>query len=193
MKKKIVVISILMIMIFNTLVPIVEAVQLITKANLINDHKIDTHLLYYNDQREEWRDIQCGYICYKEDGEKYPAYCIMPNTNGVDEEGSYTVTVDKLVNNKLIYNILINGYPYKTPAQLGVESKDDAYVATKLALKNALLDRDVTGFYKAADARGEKTLSAMFSIIEKGKNGNVTNKDARITINKVGSFKESGE
>ena len=98
-----------------------------------------------------------------------------------------------LWNNKLIYNILINGYPYKTPAQLGVESKDDAYVATKLALKNALLDRDVTGFYKAADARGEKTLSAMFSIIEKGKNGNVTNKEAKIAINKVGSFKESGE
>ena len=193
MKRKIVVISILVIMILNTLVPIVEAVQLITKANLINDHKIDTHLLYYNDQKEEWRDIQCGYICYKEDGEKYPAYCIMPNTNGVDEEGSYTVTINKLVNNKLVYNILINGYPYKTPAQLGVESKDDAYVATKLALKNALLDRDVTGFYKAADARGEKILSAMFSIIEKGKNGNAINKDAKISINKIEGFKESGE
>ena len=63
----------------------------------------------YNDQKEEWRDIQCGYICYKEGEEKYPAYCIMPNTNGVDEEGSYTVTINKLVNNKLIYNPVKDG------------------------------------------------------------------------------------
>ena len=151
MKKKIIIFSIILITLTNTLIPVVNAAQIITKANLINDHKINTHLLYYNDQREEWRDIQCGYICYKEDGEKYPAYCIMPNTNGVDEEGSYTVTIDKLIDNKLIYNVLINGYPYKTPSQLGLDTADDAYVATKLALKNALLDSDVTGFYKAAD------------------------------------------
>ena len=40
------------------------------KANLIYDHKLDTHIMYYNETREEWRDIQCGYICYKLDGEK---------------------------------------------------------------------------------------------------------------------------
>ena len=193
MKKKIIIFSIILITLTNTLIPVVNAAQIITKANLINDHKINTHLLYYNDQREEWRDIQCGYICYKEDGEKYPAYCIMPNTNGVDEEGSYTVTIDKLIDNKLIYNVLINGYPYKTPSQLGLDTADDAYVATKLALKNALLDRDVTGFYKAADTRGEKIMTAMFGIIQKGKNGNAGNKDANISINKVGTFKESGE
>ena len=193
MKKKIIIFSIILITLANTLMPVANAVQIITKANLINDHKIDTHLLYYNDQRKEWRDIQCGYICYKEAGEKYPAYCIMPNTNGVDEEGSYTVSIDKLIDNKLIYNVLINGYPYKTPSQLDVQTADDAYVATKLALKNALLDRDVTGFYKAVDARGEKIMSAMFDIIEKGKNGNAVNKDANISINKVGSLKESGD
>jgi len=190
MKKKIIIFSIILITLMNALMPVVHAVQIITKANLINDHKIDTHLLYFNEQRDEWRDIQCGYICYIDNGQKYPAYCIVPNTNGVDEEGSYTVTVNKLLNNKLIYNILINGYPYKTPAQLGVEAADDAYVATKLALKNALLDRDVTGFYKAADARGEKILAAMFNIIEKGKMGNSQNKDANIYINKVGEFVE---
>ena len=193
MKKKIIIFSIILITLTNTLIPVVNAAQIITKANLINDHKINTHLLYYNDQREEWRDIQCGYICYKEDGEKYPAYCIMPNTNGVDEEGSYTVTIDKLIDNKLIYNVLINGYPYKTPSQLGLDTADDAYVATKLALKNALLDRDVTGFYKAADTRGEKIMTAMFGIIQKGKNGIAGNKDANISINKVGNYKENGD
>lgn len=191
MKKRIITFFIILMTLANTLMPVAQAAQIITKANLINDHKINTHLLYYNDKKDQWRNIQCGYICYSFEGEKYPAYCIIPNTNGVDEEGAYTVTVDKLVNNTLIYNILINGYPYKTPSQLGVENADDAYVATKLALKNALLNRDVTGFYKAADEEGEKILKAMFEIIEKGKNGNKLNKDATISINSKGEFVEN--
>lgn len=190
MNRKIITFFIILITLANAIMPVAQATQIITKANLINDHKINTHLLYYNDKKDQWRDIQCGYICYSFEGEKYPAYCIVPNTNGVDEEGSYTVTVDKLVNNTLIYNILINGYPYKTPSQLGVENADDAYVATKLALKNALLNRDVTGFYKAEDAEGEKILKAMFEIIEKGKNGNKQNKDATISINSQNKFVE---
>lgn len=190
MNKKIIIFSIILITLINLLMPAVNGVQIITKANLINDHQINTHLLYYNDKKDQWRNIQCGYICYSFEGEKYPAYCIIPNTNGVDEEGAYTVTVDKLVNSILIYNILINGYPYKTPSQLGVETADDAYVATKLALKNALLNRDVIGFYKSVDEKGEKILKAMFEIIEKGKNGNKLNKDATISINSKGEFIE---
>ena len=191
MKKKTLIIAIILITIINTIIPVANAALVISEANLINDHKINTHLLYYNDQRQEWRDIQCGYICYKTDGEKFPAYCITPNTNGVDEEGSYTVTVNSLIDDKLIYNILINGYPYKTPSQLGVQTSDDAYVATKLALKNALLNRDVSDFYRATDARGEEILTAMFEIIKKGKAGNALNKETNLFINKVGEFIES--
>lgn len=191
MNRKIITFFIILITLANAIMPVAQATQIITKANLINDHKINTHLLYYNDKKDQWRNIQCGYICYSFEGEKYPAYCIIPNTNGVDEEGAYTVTVDKLVNNTLIYNILINGYPYKTPSQLGVKNADDAYVATKLALKNALLNRDVTGFYKAEDEEGEKILKAMFEIIEKGKNGNKLNKDATISINSKSEFVEN--
>ena len=51
---------------------------------------------------------------------------------------SKIVDIDDLLKDKLIYNTILNGYPYKTPAQLGVETNDDAYVATKLALKSVL-------------------------------------------------------
>jgi len=193
MKKKCVVLFTILITIINTLMPVVKAVSEITKANLINDHKIDSHIMYYNEGRKEWRDIQCNYICYMQDGEKYPAYCVTHGVNGVDEEGSYTVTINDLLKDKLVYNTIINGYPYKTPEQLGVESSDDAYVATKHAVNSVLLNRDVKTFYKPSDARGEKIINAIYEISEKGKVGQLGNKSAELVINKIGDLIENGE
>lgn len=191
-KKRSIVIFTILITIMNALVPLVNAVSELTKANLIYDHKLDTHIMYYNEDRQEWRKIQFGYIAYKEDGKRYPAYCITLGANGVDEEGAYTVTTDNLLTDKLLYNIVINGYPYKTIEQLGVETEDDAYVATKHAIKCVLLNRDVKSFYKAADARGEKIINAIYEISEKGKAGNAVYKEPAISINKVGDLKENG-
>ena len=190
--KKVIVIFTILITIMNTLMPVVNAVSEITKANLINDHKIESHIMYYNETREEWRNIQCNYICYKLDGEKYPAYCITHGVNGVDEEGSYTVTINDLLKDDLIYNTIINGYPYKTPAQLGLETADEAYVATKHAVNSVLLNRDVKKFYKAADEKGEAIINAIYEISEKGKAGKSSNKSAELSINKVGDLIESG-
>lgn len=192
MKRKILIITVILITIINTIMPAVNAVTLITKANLVKNHQIDSHIMYYNEEKEEWRNIQCGYICYKMDGEMYPAYCITHGVNGVDEEGSYTVTINDLLKDKLIYNTIINGYPYKTTAQLGVETNDDAYVATKHAVNSVLLGRDVRAFYKATDERGEKIINAIYNISEQGKKGNVSNTDANITVKKVGKMVESG-
>ena len=192
MKKKSVVIFTILITIINALMPVVNAVSELTKANLINDHKIDSHIMYYNEERKEWRNIQCNYICYKLDGEIYPAYCITHGVNGVDEEGSYTVSISDLLKDKLVYNTIINGYPYKTPGQLGVESADDAYVATKHAVNSVLLNRDVKTFYKAADERGEKIINAIYDISEKGKSGNLGYREAEVSINKIGGLVESG-
>lgn len=193
MKKKSLILTIIFITIINTILPVANAAQIITKANLTYDHKIDSHIQYYNQEREEWRDIQCGYICYKIDGQRYPAYCISHGLNGVDEEGPYAVTINDLLKDKLIYNTILNGYPYKTPAQLGVETADDAYVATKHAINTVLLNRDVKTFYKAADARGEKIIDAIYNISEKGKAGNKVNKAATLSVNKIGDLVEKGE
>lgn len=192
MKKKTLIIFIIIITIINTVLPVANAAQIITKASLIYDHKIDSHILYYNNSREEWRDIQCGYICYEIDGKKYPAYCITHGLNGVDEEGPYTVTVNDLLKDRLVYNTILNGYPYKTATQLGVETNDDAYVATKHAINSVLLDRDVKTYYKAADEKGKKIINAIYNISEKGKVGNEVNKDASLSVTKVGNLIEKG-
>lgn len=191
MRKKLLIIFIVLITIINTILPAVNAAQIITKADLTYDHKIDTHIMFYN--AGNWYNIKCGYICYKINGEKYPAYCISHGLHGVDEEGPYTVTINDLLKDKLIYNTILNGYPYKTPAQLGVATTDDAYVATKQAINSVLLNRDVKSFYKAADERGEKIINAIFEISEKGKKGNEINKDASLSVNKVGDLVEKEE
>ena len=52
MKKRIITFFIILMTLANTLMPVVQGAQIITKANLINDHKINTHLLYYNDKKD---------------------------------------------------------------------------------------------------------------------------------------------
>ena len=69
---------------------VVIAATEISKANLKNDHKITTNIQYKNADGT-WHDIICNYICYTNDGKKYPAYCIKHGVHGVDEEGAYTV------------------------------------------------------------------------------------------------------
>lgn len=192
-KKKAIIIAIILIMIINTLIPIVQATQIISKANLIQGHKINTHLKFKS-QDGNWYDIKCRYIYYKlNEKESYPAYCVTHGVHGVDEEGPYTVTINDLLKDKLVYNTILNGYPYKTPSQLGVENADDAYVATKHAINTVLLNRDVRKFYKASDTRGEKIIDAIYDISEKGKQGNEINKSASINISKVGNLTEKGE
>ena len=191
MKKKTLIIFIILITLINTILPVANAAQIITKANLINDHSIKTHIKQYN--AGDFYEVKCNYICYKIGENKYPAYCIAPGIHGVDEEGDYTVTVNDLLNDKLIYNTILNGYPYKTAAQLGVETNDDAYVATKLAIKSLLLDRDIKEHYKAMDEKGEKIIEAMYNIAENGKAGNAVNKEVLLSINKVGDLVEKGD
>lgn len=187
MNKKVIMILLIAITLLNSIAPSLNAAE-IEKANLINDHAIDTHIMYK--PNGEWTKIKGAYICYIKDGEKYPAYCISHGIHGVDEEGDYAVTINDLLKDKLIYNTILNGYPYKTPEQLGVATKDDAYIATKQAIYSVLLERDVKEFYKAADSQGENIIDAIYNISEKGKAGNSINQDANLKIKKVSDIKE---
>lgn len=188
MKRKIIITLILCIVLINNIIPVISKATEISKANLIYDHKIKTHIKFYKEN--SWHEIKGGYICYKIDGKKYPAYCVSHGLNGVDEEGDYTVTINGLLKEKEIYNTIINGYPYKTPEQLGVETDDDAYIATKQAVNSVVLNRDVKSFYKANDEKGEKIINAIYNISQKGKSGNVSNSEAKLKIQKIGDINE---
>lgn len=186
MKKKInKIIYILMIimLLMQCLATISLADTIISKAYLKNDHKITTNLQFKHEDGT-WHNVVCNYICYTNNGTKYPAYCIKHGVNGVDEEGPYTVQISKLLSDDKIWRTIINGYPYKTPAQLGVETADDAYVATKQAVNSVLLNRDVKSFYRGTNAKGKKIVNAIYNISQIGKNGTQTMQDANLKISK---------
>lgn len=175
------------IMLIQNLSAVVVATTEITKANLKKDHKITTNIQYFN-KDGTWHDIICNYICYEEEGKKYPAYCVKHGVNGVDEVGGYTVKISELLSDEKIWRTIVNGYPYKTPEQLGVETEDDAYVATKQAVNSVMLNRDVKSFYKGKNNKGKKIVDAIYRISEIGKNGTQTKHEADIKILKNGDL-----
>ena len=182
--KKIIYLIVCVIMILQSLSNVVMAATEISKANLKNDHSIKTNVQFKSSDGT-WHNLVCNYIAYTTNDKKYPAYCIKHGVHGVDEEGSYTVKISKLISDNKIWRTIINGYPYKTPAELGVESKDDAYLATKQAVYSVMLNRDVKNYYKGTNDKGKKVVKAIYNLSEIGKNGTQTMQDAKLKVEKV--------
>ncbi len=76
---------------------------------------------------------------------------------------------------------------------MGVETKEDAFVATKQAIYSILADRDVRGFYRGGDERGNKIVDAIERMVNEGRYGSRTPQNAIVTANKVGGFVQEGE
>lgn len=76
-------------------------------------------------------------IVYRaEDGKEYPAFCANPNRPGVEDISAkkYDVDADRLDSDPAVWGVITNGYPYKTPQELGVKTDYEAYYATKMAV-----------------------------------------------------------
>ena len=190
-KNKLIIIMLITIILLQNTLTISFAATEISSAKLINDHAIESHIKF--EKNGVWVDVRSNYICYVNNSEKYPAYCISHGLNGVDEEGNYTVNISKLLNNEKVWRTIVNGYPYVTASSLGVESNDDAYVATKQAVFSVMLNRDVKSFYKAKNERGKKIIDAIYKISEKGKNGTQKYKSANINMKQIGNINKLNE
>lgn len=139
-----------------------------------------------------WATIECDYICYQEGNTKKPAYCISHGKDGVEEVGNYSVDITKMLDDPKLYTTIINGFPYKTAKELGVENDYDAYMATKQAIYTVILGRNVRAEYRGINAAGNKIVDAIEAISNKGKNGTQKYSDAQVNISKVGTLTESG-
>ena len=73
---------------------------------------------------------------YDADGNKNPAFCVDPNKAGPGEyfAGKYDLNVAGAETNEKIAAIINNSIPYKTYQELGVNSEEEAYTATKAAI-----------------------------------------------------------
>lgn len=142
-----------------------------------------------------WYTIVASYVEYMApNGVKYPAYCLDNTKPGVgnsiigDLPEGYKVDVSKVLENNQVYTAVINGYPYKTPKDLGVEDKYDAYIATKQAVYSVLYNYDVDEHYKGVDTRGENIKKAIKNIVKIAREKTQTQKSALIRFEKVGEF-----
>ena len=145
--------------------------------------------------KNRWYTIVASYVEYTApNGVKYPAYCLDNTKPGVgnaiigDLPEGYTVDVSKVLENNNVYTAVINGYPYKTPKDLGVEDKYDAYIATKQAVYSVLYNYDVDEHYKGVDTRGENIKKAIKNIVKIAREKTQTQKSALVKFEKVGEF-----
>ncbi len=182
MNKKIL-ISIILIILVIGLVPI--------KSNAVIP--IDTAYVYANRKTEtllkcEGLDIYAHLAMYQKDGKEYPAYCLDRNLYGVEIGFSQNLTVNSLINNVQIWRVIINGYPYKTIKELGCDTEEEAYLATKQAIYSTILGRDVETAYTPIGESGERVLNAIKQIVNSAKNSNEVKVSSELTINQINSL-----
>ena len=164
----------------------------ISEANLQDKGDCGYHLQYWNADKNGWYYIITTFVTYQKDGVEYPAYCLNKEYPGVGEYDGYTVDIDAVLDNVQIWRTIINGYPYKTPAELGVENKYDAFVATKQAVYSILYGYDPATRYRGGDERGTKIANAVVNLVNIGRYGNQTPSDGTITMRTSGSLYEEG-
>ena len=146
---------------------------------------------YWNEEYQNWYYITYSRTYYTDDnGEKRIAYCNSPDLNGIGwipgEYEGYDTTVQGELNDDRVWRVFKNGYPYVSPEELGVETEDDAYIATKQAAYFVIRGRsenEVYDYFRAGEnpingqdldetrRRGEKVVDAIYNLVNIGNNG----------------------
>lgn len=122
------------------------------------------------------------YVQYDNEGVSYPAYCLDKTKQGAEGSG-YSVSVDKAITDVGLWRVLINGYPYKTIEELGVANKEEAFTATKQAVYCYIHGNQLADYQGIGEA-GQRTLNAMYQIINNAQNSTETKISNTIQINK---------
>lgn len=103
---------------------------------LQGDHECDSLLEYWMEDYQKWSYKIVWYVYYidKEEGKKYPAFCIQPEREGIGTGyETYDVSLSK-ENDPVIWRILHKGYMGSNYQSWNLECDDDFYTATKVAL-----------------------------------------------------------
>lgn len=173
--KKIVSVFLSFLMLFSVCVEAFAGTSMETALNKVN--------LYVKEESKgqllTWkgvidaRNFAPDVIVYKaEDGKEYPAFCANPNKGGVENFAAknYDVDVDQLDTNPHVWGAITNGYPYKTPAELGVKNEYEAYYITKMAVWAIVHDNySNLNDWKANGSQNAHVEKAMKALVAKGR------------------------
>lgn len=177
------------------------SVAVIKEGDIIHlkgDHECDSVLEYWSEKYQRWCYKVVWYVYYidKEDGNKYPAFCVEPAKEGIGTGyESYNASLKKETDNS-IWRVLDKGYMGSNYTDWDLECDDDLYSATKIALHGiaeniAPKDRYILGTrsvdgntVEEIQRRGEKVLKVAQALYEEGINGSDTYKEPVIDIKK---------
>lgn len=129
--------------------------SLIIFSNLSNVFAIENENIFYGDYQIYCNKDPYMYIKYDgkmrpnyeyyyiKDNVKYPAYCLNYGLKGAEEySDGYTVDGEKKIEDEKLKMIILNGYPYKSNEELGLNT-DEAIFATQFAIWCYLENMDI--------------------------------------------------
>lgn len=125
--------------------------------------------------------IKTTHAVYQENGKEYPVYCLNRELPGVGEVSSYNVKSQGSLQDLGLWRVITNGYPYKSLAQLGVVSEEEAYIATKQAVYCYIYNTDLE-LYSPINEAGIRTINALKQILENARNSSETFETPNVEI-----------
>lgn len=138
--------------------------------------------------------IRGGYVVtervgYYQNGEFYPAYCLNREFKGVTTDFTYDLDVEYVMKDTETYNklwrVMMAGYPYNTPQQMGVSSVEHAYQATKMAVYCVIGQNKPEEFYAYND-NGQEIVDCIWRLY------NVANNNKLAYVSPICNLKADG-
>ena len=111
-----------------------------------------------------------SFVTYESNGKEYPVYCLNNELAGVTEGHEYPVRITGKIENELAWKVIINGYPYKTPEELGVANEIEAFVATKNAVNIVLNDYPDDRYIALDSDASRRVMNAYHAILNTARN-----------------------
>ncbi|MGN1269645.1 MAG: collagen binding domain-containing protein [Clostridia bacterium] len=122
-------------------------------------------------------------IVYQKDGKEYPVYCLNKGRPGVTTDFQYSVTLTQMLANQKVWRAITNGYPFKTPKELGCETMQEAYAATKMAVYDTMYNYDLSKFTNHNDLdSNRRVVNAIKQIITNARESQETKVRAALEI-----------
>lgn len=182
--KKIILIINIVVLLF-TVSNVSRASFFIDKANLYSKGECG-QLLKYNGVI-----VKTEMVVYAKDNKEYPAYCLDVEKKGVTSSSAYDVTVEGLITDVSVWRAIINGYPYKTPEQLGCQNANEAYTATKQAVYCMIYNRgeELMSKYEGIGEAGQRTVVALKNIVNTARSSNEIKISSQINIEEKEDWK----
>lgn len=192
MKIKTISTILLIFILLNTILQIFVYAIPMQETKIENLGQCEMHLQYWKEPDGIWSYIVTTMVGYRINGNLHYAYCLQRERKGVGgDQESYNVNVTEMLKDEKIWRAIINGFPYKSAEELGVENDQDAFVATKQAIYSVMYGWDVNSHFRGADERGWKIVNAINTITNNARNGTETpNKSNVLEIKPVGEFKK---